>query len=391
MCRDETVIFGGCLIDHFGHALLDGTARMWYLTDAPDDKKIVFLRYPKTSHASFDALKFVELMGIDMNRVEIITEPTQFRRVIVPDETMYPADAYRPEYIRTFDHIVKRIQPHTDSRIYLSRRKFGFRTSLNEQYYEEFFAARGFTIIYPETLPIEDQIAYIAGADEIVTTMGSMAHLLLFAKPTVNATILNRSGQCLPGQIMVDQVRGIEPYFVDAYCNPLPVPHVDGPFLFGPNRFFRAYLDERGINYEPDELRMDSVQMRELSDAFMTEWGRMYANPKKRKSPGTFTRQDIAFYAEDHAEYYAQYVEDMILGDPEGPARLFHADSREHRFQTETDRLKTQIAELKKTNAKLKTNLQKSRDEVKRLRNSKSWKITAPLRAVMRKLGAGES
>ena len=31
------------------------------------------------------------------------------------------------------------------------------------------------------------------------------------------------------------------------YLNPLPVPHIDGPFLFGPNRFFRDYLEGRNI------------------------------------------------------------------------------------------------------------------------------------------------
>lgn len=41
--RDEAVIFGGCPINHFGHALLDGTARIWYLVDAPADLQIVFL------------------------------------------------------------------------------------------------------------------------------------------------------------------------------------------------------------------------------------------------------------------------------------------------------------------------------------------------------------
>lgn len=34
------------------------------------------------------------------------------------------------------------------------------------------------------------------------------------------------------------------------YLNPLPVPHIDGPFLFGPNRFFHDYLEGRNIAFE---------------------------------------------------------------------------------------------------------------------------------------------
>lgn len=134
--RNETVIFGGCIIDHFGHALLDGTARMWYLPDAPSGMKIVFLRYPRSTNTPFDALRFVELMGIDMSRVEIIDKPTKFDRVIVPDEAIYPMDAYRAEYVKTFDAIRDNIKPMEDKKIYLSRSHFHYRTSLNETYYD---------------------------------------------------------------------------------------------------------------------------------------------------------------------------------------------------------------------------------------------------------------
>lgn len=41
------------------------------------------------------------------------------------------------------------------------------------------------------------------------------------------------------------------------YLNPLSVPHIDGPFLFGPNRFFRDYLEERNIAFEDQELQVD--------------------------------------------------------------------------------------------------------------------------------------
>lgn len=374
--RDESVIFGGCLKSHFGHALVDGTARLWYLTEQESaNKKIVFLRYPYVSYAAFDALKFVKLMGIDMDRVEVITEPTQFREIIVPDEAFYPMNAYRPEFIRVFDRIRENIQPNNERKLYLSRTQFAHRTSLNEEYYEDFFARRGYAVLHPETLPIEEQIAYISGADEIVSTIGSMTHMLLFAKPGAKATILNRSGQCLSAQINVDQARGIEPYFVDAYLNPLPVPHVNGPFLFGPNRFFQAYLDERGIEYEPDELRISGDKLCSMVGMFTEEWAKLYCNPDKSLSPGKYRRKDIFRYGEDYMQLVAELVGDDV------------DDSDDFLF-TQTLRVRNaEIKKLKASNAKLSAALQKSRDEVKHLRNSKSWKITAPLRRVMQLFG----
>lgn len=48
------------------------------------------------------------------------------------------------------------------------------------------------------------------------------------------------------------------------YLNPLPVPHIDGPFLFGPNRFFHDYLEGRNIAFEDQELQVDFSSMNEM-------------------------------------------------------------------------------------------------------------------------------
>lgn len=60
------------------------------------------------------------------------------------------------------------------------------------------------------------------------------------------------------------------------YLNPLPVPHIDGPFLFGPNRFFRDYLEGRNIAFEDQELQVDFSSMNGMGITFMEEWNKMY-------------------------------------------------------------------------------------------------------------------
>ena len=60
------------------------------------------------------------------------------------------------------------------------------------------------------------------------------------------------------------------------YLNPLPVPHIDGPFLFGPNRFFHDYLEGRNIAFEDQELQVDFSSMNEMGITFMEEWNKMY-------------------------------------------------------------------------------------------------------------------
>lgn len=93
------------------------------------------------------------------------------------------------------------------------------------------------------------------------------------------------------------------------YLNPLLVPHVNGPFLFGPNRFFRDYLEERNIAFEDQELQVDFSSMNEMGITFMEEWNEMYMGEAQSKL-SVFKEKDVRYYADD----YAAYVGQMVLG-----------------------------------------------------------------------------
>lgn len=160
------------------------------------------------------------------------------------------------------------------------------------------------------------------------------------------------------------------------YLNPLLVPHVNGPFLFGPNRFFRDYLEERNIAFEDQELQVDFSSMNEMGITFMEEWNKMYMGEAQSKLP-VFKEKDVRYYADD----YAAYVGQMVSGCEIGAERIL-----EH---LDIERLKTENKKLSEKRKKLEADLKKSRAEVQKLRNSKSWKVTVPLRAVMRLFGKG--
>lgn len=158
------------------------------------------------------------------------------------------------------------------------------------------------------------------------------------------------------------------------YLNPLPVPHIDGPFLFGPNRFFRDYLEGRNIAFEDQELQVDFSSMNEMGITIMEEWNKIYMGEAQSKL-SVFKEKDVRYYADD----YAAYVGQMVLGCEIGAERIL-----EH---PDIERLKTENKKLSEKRKKLEADLKKSRAEVQKLRNSKSWKVTAPLRAVMRLFG----
>ncbi len=66
---DEYVIFGGTLIGHFGHFMLECWSRLWYVIQHPElQSKIVFIVTPTHGfyHSWYD--NFFRLMGFDIKK-----------------------------------------------------------------------------------------------------------------------------------------------------------------------------------------------------------------------------------------------------------------------------------------------------------------------------------
>ena len=124
------------------------------------------------------------------------------------------------------------------------------------------------------------------------------------------------------------------------YLNPLPVPHIDGPFLFGPNRFFRDYLEGRNIAFEDQELQVDFSSMNEMGITFMEEWNKMYMGEAQSKL-SVFKEKDVRYYADD----YAAYVGQMVLGCEIGAERILeHPDIERLRSERSSKRISRNLA-----------------------------------------------
>jgi len=355
--RDERVVFGGIIDDHFGHMLLDVSCRLWYLVQNPDFEKVVFLRYPNERPEGFDALVLLDLMGVPRSKVEVIDRPTRFKSVIVPDETSAVLSGIRREFAMPFERIRERTAPGVARKLYLTRTSFEKHDIVGEEFFEEFYRRRGFQVVSPETLPIEQQVSLVAGADEIVTTLGTMSHLILFAKPTAKVTVFVRWA-CQPAQLLIDKATGIEPYYVDAFSNPLPVRHNEGPFLMLPNHYFREYLEEVGDAFDEGELSVGE-NLPQMVFEFLQKWGAAYSDEETINRLDVFSMFDVV----------------------DGVDRLF----AENGLATGSVQ-RQMIGYLNKSVDALKAENKALKSELKRMKSSKSWKATKPLREVGQKL-----
>ena len=165
---------------------------------------------------------------------------TQFPEVIIPDEAYRTGDGGNPAWLEWFGYVMKKAGKHFDTdKIYLTRTQWPAGDGVGEEYYERFFESEGYKVIAPEKLSLADQIRYISGATHIACTMGTMAHMLPFARPDADVTILLRSpSSIMPAQLTINRLKGFKWRMIDATCNPLPTGQSNGCFLYAPTDGF---------------------------------------------------------------------------------------------------------------------------------------------------------
>lgn len=112
---DEAVIFGGVLIGHFGHAILECLSRLWFVAENSPTERIAFLPTGKAEGGAFTSFYdgLFALLDVDPKRIIYIEEPTQFERVIVPDETVHVEGAcaqYKEKYASVYAKMMSGVE-----------------------------------------------------------------------------------------------------------------------------------------------------------------------------------------------------------------------------------------------------------------------------------------
>lgn len=240
---NEEVVFAGIAYSHFGHFLVETMNRLWWIIkNNINNKRVVFLK-----NNSFDSsfIKLIELTGIKEKNIIFLDVPTQFKKVEIPDQSLCYFSYYHQEYIYPYQAIMDNIVAGNDRKIYLSRTKFIKKDCINEEYFEDFYRELGFKIVYPEQLDIKEQISIVSGADEIVSTMGTVSHLALFAKKGAKIiTLLRARNYFNTTQGMVNQAKELDYTFVDVTCNFLPHRYSANCYYIGPNSVWVDFVKQ---------------------------------------------------------------------------------------------------------------------------------------------------
>lgn len=253
--EDTTVIYMGAFPEHWGHFLVDFIGRAWYLLDAGHTEKIVYTSEKNQIGGVYK--EFFELLGVDTDRLERITTPTRYAKIIVPEMSYMPCAYFTDEFKAIFARVAESVRNKSDmaglesyEKIYLSRGHFSEAKGkeLGENYIEQNFANNGYELLYMEELSLAKQVYYMNSCKTVAALSGTLPHNILFANENTELIYLNKTNIINTHQILIDQMIGCKVIRINVFNEPFehfPVSYGQGPFWLSAGKL-KNFFEERG-------------------------------------------------------------------------------------------------------------------------------------------------
>lgn len=199
---EEVIYLGWCQHHHFGHFLLETLARAWYTLVADPSLRVVLLPHVRLAFSPM-IWRMLELLDIPEERVLLVTEPTRFSRIYVPDVAYELLGSAHEEAIRPFAQMTERVlggaaRDVSSQPVYLSQGGMLdlHKIAAGERDLEAELRERGYRIVYPEMISIDEQIRVFNEHTDYVGIPGPVFHSVLFSRQRPTLHLL--AGKHLP-------------------------------------------------------------------------------------------------------------------------------------------------------------------------------------------------
>lgn len=305
--RDEKVVYCGYLVNHWGHFLIEGVTRLWYFleNDPTIDKYVFFMDENEQREIKGNYRIFLELLKI-WDKLEIITTPTTYREVIVPELGIHMRKAYTTKLLKVFDAVADNVVADpawdTPEKIYYSRSQFqkGKQFEFGFASLDNFYEKNGYTILYPEHVPLDRMIHYIRNSKVVATLSGSLPHNMLFARNGQKVEIVERLVISDDNQTDVNRMRDLNVVYIDAN---IPVYTIDfvGPFIMGYTPELQRFAEDHGY-LPPDEQYLTRKHYKQCFVRYMKSY------------------QDLNRYNWFMQDWYGPFAESLYEGYQAGHA-----------------------------------------------------------------------
>jgi len=279
--RDQKVVYCGYMINQWGHFLIEAVCRLWYFLEKDEtiDKYVFFLQDGEEREIKGNYREFLELFGI-WDKVEFINRPITYREVLVPELSLKCQTYYSPKFREMFDIIADNVVVDPSwtplEKIYYSRSQFakGQPFEFGFDMLDDFFARNGYTILYPEKVPLSQMIYYIRNSQVVASLSGSLPHNMFFAKNGQKVEIIERCTINDDNQVDVNRIRELHVVPIDANIPIYPIDFV-GPFIMGYTPELQRFAEDQGYA-APDEKFLSKKHYKKCFVGYMKAYKDLY-------------------------------------------------------------------------------------------------------------------
>ena len=204
--------------------------------------------------------RLLEIIGCDIDKIQQIKNPTQFERVIIPDSSFISYDkvnGFSNEYRETIDRVrnfaLKNRTPTSCKKIYYFH---GRKRQVGEERLAEYFHSKGYDIVSPEKLTLDEQLNLLINCENFATTIGSISHNSIFLKDKTEAIFIPRSLYVFKGhQDMLNQVNSLRASYVDSALSIFSASSIDGPLCYIISEQLKRFFGDKFDGYEEEDFK----------------------------------------------------------------------------------------------------------------------------------------
>lgn len=207
---------------HFGHGMTEQLSRTWAWEEAKrlePSLKALMLQNRRTNLAEYEVLLY-EAAGIPREDLVLVKGPVTVDRLFAATP-MYSHPYYvHPDLEAVWERTGSRLAAAAPDRDYASRifcsRRINKRACHNTSEVEEFFASRGYEVIYPEDYPLPEQARIFREATVIAGFAGSALFSTMFCDTPKHVVMVSSESYTAMNEQVIAAVRGHRLYV--AWC-----------------------------------------------------------------------------------------------------------------------------------------------------------------------------
>ncbi|MBR4904273.1 MAG: DUF563 domain-containing protein, partial [Selenomonadaceae bacterium] len=268
--RAETAVFLFMLYPTWGHCITDNIRRLWFLKSEIFKSEfkncpLVYISWGKQNlEALQDFKRLLEILEVDVDRLQEITQPTRFEKIILPDESFNSPHnkivGFTNEYCEAIEHIrafaLKNRTPTSNQKLYFFH---GSKGQYGEERLAEYFKSKGYEIINPakQKLTFDEELNLLINCKSFVATNGSSSHNSLFLRDDTQTIIIPRIALLNNPyyQEIVNQVHPLNVTYIDSTLSIFSKGIATGLWFFMISEQLKRFFGDKWDGYEEEDFK----------------------------------------------------------------------------------------------------------------------------------------